>query len=171
MSTEQQIRRQRLFWYQGFQPSFVWGLGGAVLAGLMASVFSLLILIMAQGRPVVPDIFPVLIIFNFIGLLALGMIVYWVALFISHRMGGPLYRMTLLFEQLGQGRLDQQVNLRRDDQLQDIAQALNQGVGGLRYRLVRVRRRVANLCETAQDTETKAEIQSLRQELDELFVF
>ncbi|MCB2227022.1 MAG: methyl-accepting chemotaxis protein [Desulfarculaceae bacterium] len=170
MSSQPHQRRRRLFWYPGFQTSFVWGLGGAVLAVLMSSGFSLLILLMARNRPVLPDIFPVLIIFDLIILLAMGMIVYWMALFVSHRMGGPLHRMARLMEGLGQGRLDQRVSLRQGDQLQDIAQSLNQGVGGLRYRVERLRRGVQVLCETAPTPESQAEAQRLRQELDELFV-
>ena len=170
MSRVEPRKRRRLFWYQDFQPSFVWGFGGAVLAALMAGAFSLLILFMVQGRAVVPDVFPLLIAFDLIILLALLLIIYWVILFVSHRMGGPLYRISLLCEQLGKGHLDQRVSLRRGDQLQEVAQAFNQGLGGLRHRIRQVRGQVALLCQMEQEGEIKAQAQRLSRELDELFI-
>jgi methyl-accepting chemotaxis protein len=170
MSRKEPIRRRRLFWYRSFQPGFVWGLGGAVLAALLSGIFSLLILVMVQGRPVVPDVFPVLIVFNVIALLALLLIVYWVVLFVSHRMGGPLHRMQMLFEDLGRGRLDQRVDLRRDDQLQEVAQAINRGVGSLRDRLDRLRQQLLTLRDSSGETQLQAEAERLCKVLDELFV-
>jgi len=170
MSRKEPIKRRRLFWYQGFQPGFVWGFGGAVLAAFLAGVFSLLILAMAHGRPAAPDVFPLLMVFNVISLLALLLIVYWVVLFVSHRMGGPLHRMQMLFAELEQGRLDQRVDLRRDDQLQEVAQAINRSVGSLRERLTRLRRQLAALRDSCQEARLQAEAERLCKELDELFV-
>jgi len=170
MTREEPRKRRRLFWYQDFQPGFIWGLGGAFMAALLAGVFSLLILGMALGRQAVPNIFPVLIVFNVITLLALLLIIYWVVLFVSHRMGGPLYRMGLIFEQLGRGRLDRRVNLRRDDQLQEVAEAINQGMSGLRQRVETLRGGLCSLQELEEEPSLRAEAERLCQEMDRLFV-
>lgn len=167
---QNETRRRRLYFYPGFQPSFVWGLGGAVLAAALAALFSMVILLMVHGRPVVPDVLPLLIGFNIIVVLSLLIIVYWVALFVSHRMGGPLYRMEVAFKDLGEGRLNQKVCLRRGDQLQQVADALNQGVDSLRERLEDLRSQARQLEEVRDPQELRDRVNLLSRRMDDLFV-
>lgn len=162
-------RRRRMYFYPGFQPSFVWGLGGAVLAAGLAAVFSMAILLLVQGRAQVPNVFPILIGFNIVVLLALLIIVYWVALFVSHRMGGPLYRMEVAFKDMAQGRLNQPVSLRRGDQLQREAEALNQGVGSLRERLMELRDQARQLENVSDAQEARDRANLLGRRIDDLF--
>jgi len=162
MATESETRRRRMYFYPGFQPSFVWGLGGAVLAAGLAAVFSMVILLLVHGRSMVPDVLPILIGFNLVVVLSLFLIVYWVVLFVSHRMGGPLYRMEVAFRDMAQGRLNQPVYLRRGDQLQQEAQALNQGLEELRDQ--------ARQMEEASDLqEMRDRANLLRRRMDDLF--
>lgn len=170
MVTESETRRRRIYFYPGFQPSFVWGLGGAVLAAGLAAVFSMVILLLVQGRAMVPDVFPILIGFNIVVVLSLLIIVYWVALFVSHRMGGPLYRMEVAFKDMAQGRLDQRVSLRRYDQLQQEAEALNQGVNGLRERLAELRDQARQLEQVTDPQELRDRANLLGRRMDDLFV-
>ncbi|MBU1275861.1 MAG: methyl-accepting chemotaxis protein [Proteobacteria bacterium] len=165
-----ETKRRRLYFYPGFQPSFVWGLGGAVLAAGLAALLSMTILLVVQGREVVPNIFPLLLGFNIIVVLGLLSIVYWVALFVSHRMGGPLYRMEVLFKDLGEGRLNHKVSLRRDDQLHHVAEALNQGVSGLRQRLEELRRQARQLEDVTDPHELREQAKLLGRHIDDLFV-
>ncbi len=167
---QQETRRRRLYLYPGFQPSFIWGLCGAVLAAGLAALFSMVILLVVQGRPSVPDVFPLLISFNIIVVVALLIIVYWVALFVSHRMGGPLYRMEVMFKDLAEGRLDQKVRLRRGDQLQEVAEALNRGVSGLRQRLEDLRAQARQLEEVSDPQELRDRVSLLGRRIDDLFV-
>ena len=170
MVARNEMRRRRLYFYPGFQPSFVWGLGGAVLAAGLAAVFSMVILLLVQGRPVVPNVFPLLIGFNVVVVFSLLIIIYWVALFVSHRMGGPLYRMEVAFKDMAQGRLDQKVHLRRDDGLQQETQALNQGVSALRERLEDLRDQARQLAEISDPQEVRDRANLLRRRMDDLFV-
>ncbi|MCB2193544.1 MAG: hypothetical protein KQI62_18360 [Deltaproteobacteria bacterium] len=170
MPASNQKRRRRMYFYPGFQPSFVWGLGGAVLAAGLAAVFSMVILFLVQGRPQVPNVFPLLIGFNIVVVLSVLLIIYWVALFVSHRMGGPLYRMEMAFKDMAQGRLNQQVSLRRNDQLQQEAQALNQGVSGMRERLKELREQVRQLEKVADLQEARDRANLLGRRMDDLFV-
>ncbi|MCF8064218.1 MAG: methyl-accepting chemotaxis protein [Desulfarculaceae bacterium] len=171
MPTENETRRRRMYFYPGFQPSFVWGLGGAVLAAGLATVFSMVILLLVHGRSIVPDVLPILIGFHIVVELSLLLFVYWVALFVSHRMGGPLYRMEMAFKGMAQGRLDQRVNLRRGDQLQREAEALNQGVGSLRERLEDLRDQVKQLEMVRDPQEARDRASLLGRRMDDLFVF
>ena len=170
MTTESETRRRRMYFYPGFQPSFVWGLGGAVLAAGLAALFSMVLLLLVQGRAQVPDVFPILIGFNIMIMLSLLLIVYWVGLFVSHRMGGPLYRMEVAFKEMAQGRLNQPVSLRRGDQLQQEAQALNQGVSGLRERLEELREQARQLEEAIDPQELRDRANLLGRRMDDLFV-
>ena len=169
MATESETRRRRMYFYPGFQPSFVWGLGGAVLAAGLAAVFSMVILLLVHGRSMVPDVLPILIGFNIVVVLSLLLIVYWVALFVSHRMGGPLYRMEVAFRDMAQGRLNQPVYLRRGDQLQQEAQALNQGVSALRERLEELRDQARQMEEAVDPQEMRDRANLLRRRMDDLF--
>lgn len=170
MATESETRRRRMYFYPGFQPSFVWGLGGAVLAAGLAAVFSMVILLLVQGRAQVPNVFPILIGFNIVVLLSLLIIIYWVALFVSHRMGGPLYRMEEAFKDMAQGRLNHMVSLRRGDQLQQEAEALNQGVSGLRERLEELREQARQLEKVTDPQEVRDRANLLGRRMDDLFV-
>lgn len=169
MAKGDRTRRRRLYFYPGFQPSFIWGLGGAVVAAGLAALFSLFILLVVQGRAVAVDVFPLLIGFNAVVVLALLVVVYWVALFISHRMGGPLYRLEAACKDLAQGRLNQRVDLRQNDQLQEMAAALNLGMSGLRERLVELRQELRELEKVGDPQEVRDRAKHLGRRMDELF--
>lgn len=48
-----------------------------------------------------------------------------VALWLSHRTAGPLYRFRRVFEQIAEGQRDLRVNLRPGDEFQEVADAFN----------------------------------------------
>lgn len=170
----EQRRRRRLFFYKGFQPGFVWGFLVAGSAVLLPLVLSSLILLKLQGRPSIPDVFPLLLALNIIALLALLIMAYWVALFISHRMGGPLFRLEAALASLGQGYLNERASVRKNDQLQSFAETLDQAQAGLRERVEQLRHRAGELQRLAQDSpatpELRQEIERLRAHLEEMFV-
>jgi methyl-accepting chemotaxis protein len=175
MAEKVECRRRRwLFFYRDFRPSFVWGLAVAGAAILLPLVFSSLIMFMLSGRQSIPNIFPLLLSLNLIALLGLLVLAYWVALCVSHRMGGPLYRLQDALRFLGQGYLNQRVRLRENDQLQDFAQTLNQAVTGLQERVESLRTETQGLLRQAEQEQAEAElrqqIERLRASMDDLFV-
>jgi len=54
---------------------------------------------------------------------------------ISFRIAGPLYRLKMMFKDLGTGNLSTQMHLRSDDQLKDIAQAYNDAIHTLNIKI------------------------------------
>jgi len=76
-------------------------------------------------------------IFGF-GLLVLGMF-FAFGLFISNFVAGPIYRLEKTFEKMGEGDLSMNVQIRKDDELQDTVQILNTTLDKLRE-ILRVER-------------------------------
>jgi nitrogen fixation/metabolism regulation signal transduction histidine kinase len=58
-----------------------------------------------------------------------------VTLFVSHKIAGPLYRLKKAMHDLGEGDFSAEINLRRFDQLKDIAQDFNNMARRLKSRL------------------------------------
>lgn len=77
-------------------------------------------------------------------LLASGFIVL-LALFFSHRIGGPLYRFEMVLKKLNEGDLTQKVFLRKKDQLQEIAENFNSTLLSLRNKIQSVDEEIKNL--------------------------
>ncbi|RJX29890.1 MAG: methyl-accepting chemotaxis protein [Desulfarculus sp.] len=175
MADQVECRRRRwLFFYRDFRPGFVWGLAVAGAAILLPLLFSSLIMLLLTGRQSIPDMFPLLLYLNLIAVLALLVLAYWVALCVSHRMGGPLYRLQDILRSLGQGYLNQRVRLRENDQLQGFALSLNQALGAVQERVERLRTETLELQRQAEKEQAPAElrqqIERLRATLDDLFV-
>lgn len=63
--------------------------------------------------------------------LALPILLY-ISMRISHRIAGPIYRIKKELAEIAKGRLDTQVKLRQRDEMQDVAQSINQMLAGLR---------------------------------------
>jgi len=61
------------------------------------------------------------------------------ALLVSHKIVGPLYRLKTMFTSLGGGDLLSRMHLRKGDQLQDVAQAYNEAVDKLRHKVNRLK--------------------------------
>lgn len=59
----------------------------------------------------------------------------FMALFVSHKIAGPLYRFKQTFNELGSGNFTNQIRLRKDDQLQEVAGDFNQMLTTVRNQL------------------------------------
>ena len=167
-------RRRQLHWYRGFQPGFIWGLTGAVTAAALSAIFSALLVAQVMNRLVVPSsLLTLLLVFSCITLLALAMVVYWVMLFVSHRMGGPLYRFECVINGMGCGHLNERVDLRKNDQLQDVAQTINQAIDGLNQRVAGLKTRALALQQEIQasgDARLSRQASELVESLEKDFV-
>lgn len=64
----------------------------------------------------------------------LAAISFGVILFLSHFLAGPLYRFEKTFDEIRDGNLTVVARLRRHDEMQDVADRLNQALAGLRNR-------------------------------------
>ena len=54
-----------------------------------------------------------------------------IAVFLSHRIAGPIYRIEKTLEEIGKGNFDIRIHLRKHDELKEIANAINKMVGNL----------------------------------------
>ena len=93
---------------------------------------------------------PALIITNLIVLLGLIAATVLVTLYVSHKIGGPLYRLNKRLESIAQGDLTMQIRLRHHDQLTDFASAINTMTEALKGKVLEIQREVVRLKEKTQ---------------------
>ncbi|MDD5680809.1 MAG: HAMP domain-containing protein, partial [Candidatus Omnitrophica bacterium] len=55
----------------------------------------------------------------------LAILIFIFAIFISHRIAGPIYRIKSVIREMGEGKLDVPVYLRKNDELHDLAEEIN----------------------------------------------
>lgn len=69
----------------------------------------------------------------------------FMALFVSHKIAGPLYRFQQTFRELGSGNFTNQVKLRKDDQLQEVAGVFNQMITTVRTQIDQAQESLADI--------------------------
>jgi methyl-accepting chemotaxis protein len=79
-----------------------------------------------------------LVITNLAVLVAFIIVTIFVTLYVSFKIGGPLYRFQQDMALLGQGRVAKRIRLRRNDQLQKFASEINSMAEGLEGRVRRL---------------------------------
>jgi methyl-accepting chemotaxis protein len=67
----------------------------------------------------------------FLQLLFLG-ITFLISIFMSHRIAGPLYKLSKFFADAENGNLDQDLYFRKNDHFQDLADDYNRMIAGIR---------------------------------------
>ena len=67
-----------------------------------------------------------------VNLLLLAPVVFYISILFSHRIVGPLPKIYDILRKVGQGDLDHKVVLRKNDELRDLAQAVNDMIDGLK---------------------------------------
>lgn len=75
-----------------------------------------------------------IILANAMSAIFIGISVTVVVLYISHKIAGPMYRLQILFKEVGRGNLDISVRLRDKDQLQELANSFDEMLADLRQR-------------------------------------
>lgn len=166
-------RRHRRYVHREFQRNFIAGFCIAAAAAMLASCFSLAGLVLMWGNGSGGKKLLFLLGLNGLVILALLLIVYWVALMISHRVGGPLLRLEQALTRVGQGDLTVRVALREKDQLGGLAARLNAMADELGGRVERVARQAQEIRQRAGTGEEPAELgrelEQLCRSLDQLF--
>jgi methyl-accepting chemotaxis protein len=116
--------------------------GGAVLTTLFlyilsrysttVSIVKARVVVTTTGDFILPLLIQTLIVVTFIVSIAAGV----VTLFVSHKIAGPLYRFKQSFKDLSLGNFTNQVRLRKDDQLHEVATEFNQMINNVRGQIV-----------------------------------
>ncbi|MFH1138197.1 MAG: response regulator [Pseudomonadota bacterium] len=106
----------------------------------------------------------------------LGVILTTVALtlYVSFRIGGPLYALRRDFALIGQGNLKKRVKFRKGDQLINIADSVNEMVENLEWRVVEIRNSLFLLNEKLgvdafENTAVHEDVYAILNRFDELF--
>lgn len=102
-------------------------------------------------------ILPALIITNLVVLLGLLIATVIVTLYVSHKIGGPLYRLNKSLESIGNGNLSLRIGLRQHDQLMDFASGINQMTQNLNHKVCQIQREVTQLKEKTQGNDLNIE--------------
>lgn len=106
-------------------------------------------------------------------------IVFLVALFLSHRFAGPIYRFEKSAQIVGTGDLTHRVSLRTGDELLELQEEFNQMVSNLQSKVqkdralaahlaTRINAILKNLPDDAGSGSLRSEIQELRAELEHI---
>lgn len=94
-----------------------------ILGGRLAEVYP-------QGRLV--SIFQSVYLAFFVNLLVILPVIFYGSIVFSHRIAGPLPKIYQTLQQIGQGQFDVNLTLRKNDELKELADAINQMAAALK---------------------------------------
>ncbi|MGH7256689.1 MAG: HAMP domain-containing protein [Nitrospirales bacterium] len=78
-------------------------------------------------------------------ILALIVVAGLFSVIITHRVAGPLYRLEQSAREVAQGNLSLRLRFRKNDQIHELSEVINEALANLDHTLVEVRHREANL--------------------------
>lgn len=90
-------------------------------------------------------ILPILIQTLIIVTILVAMFTIMLTLYVSHKIGGPVYRFKKELELIGQGDLSSEFRIRKNDQFQDLAGLLNLAKKKLRDEISELKKEVSEL--------------------------
>ncbi|NJD06677.1 MAG: HAMP domain-containing protein [Methylococcaceae bacterium] len=169
MNSGPKQKRRAVFIHRAFQGRFIaWMLGLILVFGVCSAGILYLLLaseLEAETRSVHVRIMDVwerlglaIVSGNVVSALMSGVLVVIVVLYLSHKIAGPMFRFSRIFDEIGRGNLDVSADLREDDQLKDLAQSLDRLILALRQQrtqrmngLVEARTLVADLQQSAAE--------------------
>jgi methyl-accepting chemotaxis protein len=183
--SERSYRRRILYIHKAFQRSFI--LKFCLIALCAMTAASLLLYFLSKNTLTATyryhhlalertgeAILPALVVTNVVVLLVLLAATILVTLYVSHKIGGPLYRLSKTLESIGDGNLSSPVKLRDHDQLTDFAATINQMTGNLKERVLQIQRGVdlvrgRALGEDWTREEMRRDLEVLHQKVRQLF--
>lgn len=176
MANTKTYRRRQFFVKKDYQFKFILKFCLIVLAGSIISTG--LIFFFSQGtltssfensRLVVKNtalaILPAIIYTNIITLLMISLATIVAVLFISHKIAGPMFRFEKELKLIGDGDLTKTIRLRKNDQITDMAESLNEMTVNLHRKTVNIQEGVEKLIQSAKRQNAPVE---LIEELDRL---
>jgi len=113
-------------------------------------------------------ILPLLIQTVVIVLVLISLATLAVALFVSHKIAGPLYRFKKVIQQLKEGDFCCDFKIRHLDQLQDLAQELNDMILKVRGEIKSLKGQVTSLADKLEDFSEQENPETKKKDLGEL---
>jgi methyl-accepting chemotaxis protein len=140
------IRRKKYFVERGLQLRFarfviLFVFLSAVVTGLAIFFTTFMMMgeklaaVYPQGRLV--QIFRSVYLWAFMSLLAVMPFMFWGSIVFSHRIAGPLPKIYQALRFIGQGNFDIKLTLRKNDELRDLADIINEMARNLKERETR----------------------------------
>lgn len=95
-------------------------------------------------------------------------ITFGLALFFSHFIAGPIYRFEKTLEQMREGNLNIHVRLRKNDELQEVADTFNQALASLRNKVKHDRDKLYAALDSAKEVASRLRQAGRNQEAEEI---
>ncbi len=95
-------------------------------------------------------------------------ITFGLALFFSHFIAGPIYRFEKTLEQMREGNLNIHVRLRKNDELQEVADTFNQALASLRNKVKHDREKLYTALDNAKEVAGRLRQAGRTQEAEEI---
>lgn len=162
-------KRRHFFVKKEYQFKFILKFCLIVLAGSIIS--TALIFFFSQGtltssfensRLVVKNtalaILPSIIYTNMITLLMISLATIVAVLFISHKIAGPMFRFEKELKLIGDGDLTKIIRLRKNDQITDMAESLNEMTANLHQKVFNIQNSVEHLIGSAKKQQAPQEV-------------
>ncbi len=135
MNNTQTFKRKKLFVQPAFQGRFIlWGMVAVLLASVLsASLLYFLLTAFYEAQNQSAHIILTqswqrlglaILLANCIALFVGLLLVSFIVLYRSHKIAGPLYRFCRVFEKIGEGDLDEMIQLRKNDELASVADSI-----------------------------------------------
>ena len=160
-------RRKKYFIEKGFQTRFI--IKFCLLVMLATVLMGVVLFFFGQRSTTVvlentevtvkttaDFILPILIQTIIVVTLFVGTATVFLTLFMSHRIAGPFYRLKREMKVMGSGDISGDFNIRRKDQLQDLATSINQMIIDLRGKHRGLKKEFGNFQTTWKDFVKKA---------------
>jgi methyl-accepting chemotaxis protein len=160
MTRKSGTRRRKYLVKKGFQFNFILKFCAVVLGGVIVSTCLLfffsqdtLTSSFSHSRLVITStslaILPAVIYTNLIVLGLISLATIFVTVVVSHKIAGPLFRFEKELGEIGEGNLTGKISLRKEDQMIEMAEALNGMVEALQEKVIKIREGIAEVKETA----------------------
>ena len=149
-------RRRNFFIEKKFQSKFIIKFCVLVILGSLVSGIMLYFLswgsttvtfenLRATVKTTADFLLPVLIQTIIVATVIVGIATIILTLFISHKIAGPLYRFKKELSSVESGDLSRNFNIRKSDQLQELALSMNNMINKLRANLAEIKKQYSSL--------------------------
>ena len=115
-------------------------------------------------------ILPDVLLSTAIMFVVIGIMVYFLTLFISHRIAGPMYRMEKSIKKFGEGNLNVSFSTRKKDELKLLSANLNEMAANIRSRIHEVKELAADIKSDDVNEQARAKLNKLKSKLGDFTV-
>lgn len=116
-------------------------------------------------------IMPSVIFTSLITTILAGLVMIMVAMLVSHKIAGPMFRFSKDIERIGKGDLKSRIIIRQGDQLREMAAALNTMIEQLNAKLSDIQKQAAALADNKDLSEAcRKDIMQLNEKINSSFL-